>query len=660
MRELINSILEKYPHARSSTAFGGQHEIRSLFESLKSEIESIEFLRTHPDLIVKYSYGKGNWAETPWLAILNKTETTTTQQGVYVVFSFDKDGKWCRQMLGQGVTQIRELYGTESAQELQHRADKIRSLFPEMKSSSYEPELLSDNQKNNSLGSLYEASTIYAKKYFLNQIPSDKEILEDIRVLMNCYDKYMQNRDGLFGKTEEADDLDESRKIWAISLGEGGRLWNECYEQGIISIGWDQLGDLSKYESQKDISKALLNENASRTLPLNDSLCCYQFVHEMNPGDWVVAKIGRKKVLGGGIVISGYTFDETRREFKNTRKVRWLTKEKAEFPSGGVATKTLTEISRYTDLREFAESYMPESTEMNQVLSPPYLYNDALKDLFINRVELETIINTAKRKKNIILQGPPGVGKTFISKRLAYLIMKEKDPSRIEFIQFHQSYSYEDFVQGWRPNSEGGFILKNGSFYSFCEKASLDPSRPYVFIIDEINRGNLSKVFGELLMLIEFDKRGSQNAIKLTYSESEAEKFSVPSNVYLIGLMNTADRSLALVDYALRRRFAFFNLSPQFKSEQFEESIISNGGSKKLTERIRQNIGELNGLIVNQKRDLGSGFQIGHSYFCPTESIVSEDNWYLSIIENEIKPLVVEYWFDDIEKVEAIVKGLRK
>jgi 5-methylcytosine-specific restriction protein B len=237
-------------------------------------------------------------------------------------------------------------------------------------------------------------------------------------------------------------------------------------------------------------------------------------------------------------------------------------------------------------------------------------------------------------------------------------MMGEKDPSRVEFVQFHQSYSYEDFVQGWRPNSSGGFDLKSGSFYEFCAKARSDLSRPYVFIIDEINRGNLSKIFGELLMLIESDKRGLDNAIKLTYSESEADRFSVPENVFIIGLMNTADRSLALVDYALRRRFAFFNLEPQLNSDKFSDVITKAGGSVELVNKIRARIGALNQVIRNARRDLGPGFEIGHSYFCPAMSIKSDAEWYKNIISTEIKPLIDEYWFDSPEKVDVLITQL--
>ena len=659
MREILKEILEKYPNARATTAFGGQHEIRSLFENLKDEFSALDFVRDNKNLIVKYSYGKGNWAETPWIAILDKRETITTTKGTYVVILFRSDGDGCHLKLGQGVTEIKELYGSgaSAVEELQRRADQVRAMFPSMVNSEFDqaPQLSNDRRAwRTGLTGLYEASTIYSKYYRQNEIPSNESLSKDIGTLVDCYEKYV-----LEDKSNE--DLSESpnRKIWAIGLGERGRLWNESYEKGIISIGWDYLGDLSQYNSQDEVMVKLVElRGPDAQSPTNDSLCCYQFAHEINVGDLVIAKVGRKKILGGGIVTSNYVYDPERREHKNIRQVKWVTTEEAELPGTGGPVKTLTEISRYPTFRELVEAYVSEKTIPEKVVAEPYSYSDALKDLFLNEADLKSAIETARRKKNIILQGPPGVGKTFISKRLAYLLMGEKDPSRLEFVQFHQSYSYEDFVQGWRPNSEGGFNLKSGSFFEFCRKARADLSRPHVFIIDEINRGNLSKIFGELLMLIESDKRGLENAIKLTYSESEADRFSVPENVFIIGLMNTADRSLALVDYALRRRFSFFNLVPQLESDKFESTITANGGSLELVKMIRNRIGALNQVIANERRDLGPGFQIGHSYFCPNGPIISDSEWYANVINTEIKPLIEEYWFDSPEKVDTLTAQL--
>jgi len=655
MRELLKEILEKYPTARASTSFGGQHEIRSLFENLKDEFSALNFVKENKNLLVKYSYGKGNWAHTPWIAILDKRETTTTQKGTYVVILFRADGDGCHLKLGQGVTEIQELYGSGVAaiEELQRRADQVRVMFPNMINSDFDQSAQLGMEKRAKLTELYEASTIYSKYYKKNEIPIDKDLINDISTLVACCEQYVS-------QDSSGEDFSEApnRKIWAIGLGEGGRLWNESYEKGIISIGWD-LGDLSSFKSQDEVMAKLVELRGSDfPNPTNDSLCCYQFVHEINVGDLVIAKVGRKKILGGGIVTSDYVYDPNRREHKNIRQVKWVTTEEAELPGTGGPIKTLTEISRYPEFRELVEAYVSEKTVPEKIVSDPYSYEDALKDLFLSEVDLKSVIDTAKRKRNIILQGPPGVGKTFVSKRLAYLLMGEKDPSRVEFVQFHQSYSYEDFVQGWRPNSEGGFNLKSGSFYEFCRKARSDLSRPHVFIIDEINRGNLSKIFGELLMLIESDKRGLENAIKLTYSESEADRFSVPENVFIIGLMNTADRSLAIVDYALRRRFAFFNLPPQLESAKFELAITKAGGSADLVKKIRARIGGLNQLIGNERRDLGPGFQVGHSYFCPVGSITSDSEWYLNVINTEIKPLIEEYWFDSPEKVDTLLAQL--
>ena len=247
------------------------------------------------------------------------------------------------------------------------------------------------------------------------------------------------------------------------------------------------------------------------------------------------------------------------------------------------------------------------------------------------------------------MQGAPGVGKTFISKRLAYSLIEFKNEDRVMMVQFHQSYSYEDFVQGYRP-VYNGFVLKNGTFYDFCKKAIDDQEKDYYFIIDEINRGNLSKIFGELFMLIENDKRGEK--VQLLYSD---EEFYIPENLYIIGLMNTADRSIAMIDYALRRRFAFFDLKPGFYSEGFEDyqSNISNSKFDSVIDVMK----ELNAAI-KEDETLGEGFRIGHSFFCNFNSEDVEEKLNYTL-EYEIIPLLKEYWFDEPDKVEEWSEKLR-
>jgi 5-methylcytosine-specific restriction enzyme B len=287
-----------------------------------------------------------------------------------------------------------------------------------------------------------------------------------------------------------------------------------------------------------------------------------------------------------------------------------------------------------------------------------YTIDDAMNDVFLSQPDFTNIIDNLKRKKNIILQGPPGVGKTYIAKRLAYLLMGKKDPSRVQMVQFHQSYSYEDFVQGWRPTEKGGFALRNGVFFSFCSTANKSDQK-HVFIIDEINRGNLSKIFGELMMLIESDKRGPEFSIPLTYAQEGDKEFHVPENVYVMGLMNTADRSLAMVDYALRRRFAFMTLDPQFESESFRTHLEGVGVNSKLISRIVSRLSNLNEEIASDTKNLGPGYVIGHSFFCPTsKGQVLDDDWYKEIVLNEVKPLLEEYWFDDSKKADSAVDAL--
>lgn len=270
-----------------------------------------------------------------------------------------------------------------------------------------------------------------------------------------------------------------------------------------------------------------------------------------------------------------------------------------------------------------------------------------LDEVFMSRNDYDQLESLLLRKKNLILQGAPGVGKTFAAKRLAYAIMGEKDESRVMQVQFHQNYSYEDFVMGYKPNEDGGFELKNGMFYKFCKRAAADREHKYFFIIDEINRGNLSKIFGELLMLIENDYRNKP--IQMSYKD---ELFSVPDNLYLIGMMNTADRSLAMIDYALRRRFSFFEMKPGFETPLFKEYIKKTFDPK--LDDLTQAIIELNHVIENDD-SLGAGFCIGHSYLCN----LGKNYDLANVVEYDIIPMLREYWFDNNDRFNQEADKLR-
>ncbi|MBQ8784515.1 MAG: AAA family ATPase [Alphaproteobacteria bacterium] len=278
-----------------------------------------------------------------------------------------------------------------------------------------------------------------------------------------------------------------------------------------------------------------------------------------------------------------------------------------------------------------------------------YTKYNFLSDVYTSSEDYDELCLLLKNKKNLILQGAPGVGKTFTAKRLAYSIMGEKDNNRIEMVQFHQNYTYEDFVMGYKPNGSD-FELRNGIFYQFCTKAANNPDKEYFFIIDEINRGNMSKIFGELLMLIEKDYRGAEHKITLAYNQ---KPFYVPDNLYIIGMMNTADRSLAMIDYALRRRFSFYEIEPRFASKGFKnyQKSLSND----IFDNLMMKIEELN-KDIKQDGSLGSGFCIGHSYFC--NQTKCSKNWMKSIIRYEIIPMLQEYWFDDNQKVQTWINKL--
>jgi len=592
---------------------------------------------------------------------------------------------------------------------------------------------------------------------------------------------------------------DTGVRYWLYAPGREAKYWEKYYQEGIMAIGPNELGDFRKYSSREEISRKLQEIHNKKGSFKNDALAAWEFLNIIKPGDIIIIKKGQKNYLGYGIVKGDYQYDPTRTDYYNIREVEWKKKGTWQETGGPIVIKALTDITKYSDYVEKLVSLIGIEKEEDIKVKPQELsywwinanekywriddysvgqeqiysthnkdgnkrkkyeyfsqvkpgdliigyqthpekkvkavfeitqglYNDdedeevisfkikeflpnqisweelrnikklencevlrnnqgslfkltpeefqiiyslcksrqqepvasysmdnALEEIFLEKSDLEKIISLLKLKKNIILQGPPGTGKTFIAERLAYIFMRSCDKSKIEKIQFHQSYSYEDFIQGYRPSESGGFVLKNGIFYNFCLRAQRDPEYPYFFIIDEINRGNLSKIFGELMMLIEHDKRGEKFSLPLTYSKSSNERFFVPENLYIIGTMNTADRSLAIVDYALRRRFAFVNIMPSF-NDNFRNHLRSKNVPENIVELIIERITDLNTKIENDD-NLGKWFGIGHSYFCNIPDNPSRD-WYESIINNEIGPLLREYWFDNESIAEDCINKL--
>lgn len=536
-----------------------------------------------------------------------------------------------------------------------------------------ENEQLSEDEINETRGknnvNKFENEVAFARNYLVNAGYIDKsvygiwtlteagksvdmtsEMASDIfkNVLCSSPSKQGKNIDAL------ADEDVHTVRYWLYAPGEGSCMWDEFYTSGIMAIGWGVIGDLSTFDS-KDAMKIKMREVIDESLSYkNAAHATWQFANEMKIGDIVFVKKGMHQIIGRGVVMSDYEYDNTRDdEYKNIRQVDWT--HNGVWPHPGQAVmKTLTDITSYTDYVEKLNSLFEDETEEDaedvEKTYPPYTKEDFLSEVFMPEEEYDKLSGILRIKKNIILQGAPGVGKTFVAKRIAFSMMGVKDVERVMMVQFHQSYSYEDFIMGFRPSTDG-FELKRGAFYNFCKKAEIDGDNDYFFIIDEINRGNLSKIFGELFMLIENDKRGV--SLQLLYSD---EKFSVPKNIYIIGMMNTADRSLAMLDYALRRRFAFFEIKPGFTTDGFREYRMSLENEK--FDKLIACVESLNNVISNDE-SLGDGFCIGHSYFCNLLPDTINDQVLSGIVEYELIPLLKEYWFDEPTKVKDWSSNLR-
>lgn len=536
-----------------------------------------------------------------------------------------------------------------------------------------ENEQLSEDEINETRGknnvNKFENEVAFARNYLVNAGYIDKsvygiwtlteagksvdmtsEMASDIfkNVLSSSPSKKEKNIDAL------ADEDVHTVRYWLYAPGEGSCMWDEFYTSGIMAIGWGEIGDLSTFDS-KDAMKIKMREVIDESLSYkNAAHATWQFANEMKIGDIVFVKKGMHQIIGRGVVMSDYEYDDTRDdEYKNIRQVDWTHNGKWPHP-GQAVMKTLTDITSYTDYVEKLNSLFEDETEEDaedvEKTYPPYIKEDFLSEVFMPEEEYEKLSGILRIKKNIIIQGAPGVGKTFAAKRIAFSMMGVKDVERVMMVQFHQSYSYEDFIMGFRPSTDG-FELKRGAFYNFCKKAEIDGDNDYFFIIDEINRGNLSKIFGELFMLIENDKRGV--SLQLLYSD---EKFSVPKNIYIIGMMNTADRSLAMLDYALRRRFAFFEIKPGFTTDGFRKYRMSLENEK--FDKLIACVESLNNAISNDE-SLGDGFCIGHSYFCNLLPDTINDQVLSGIVEYELIPLLKEYWFDEPTKVKDWSSNLR-
>lgn len=534
------------------------------------------------------------------------------------------------------------------------------------------------------------------------------ELLEEVH---RRYSAWEQSRQDVSEDQVEEDDSEEAdlpkERIWLVGTGRGSSEWSRFRDGGFIEVGFAKDANGRPFgridTMTREQVRARMIESTGQPNPYNDVLCAWQFAHEMKPGDLVIAKTGSARVLGQGRIVGDYEYRPGGDGYGHRRAVEWEhLGDVALPPRYRMGIKTLTEITKYDGFADVLlgrrtaaaerslESFLSSAAAREDYFAkhpyrieqpPPVTPSpgkptlDEIDELaFVQRSRLEDMVTALSSKLAIVLKGAPGTGKSWLGGLLAE--HWAGDPSRVTRVQFHPATSYEDFVRGLRPAAGGGFRVQNGPLAEVAERAKARPDQRFVLFIDEINRANVAKVLGEALSLIESDKREARYAVELGLDLEGERRFWLPPNLAFVATMNTADRSIAIVDYALRRRFAFFDLTPAYGDVAFREwllarfegnddgdveSVAERDEAKRVADLVIRVMNELNRRIVVSK-SLGPGFALGHSFFCAFDLGRAEqpESWMRRVFRTEVVPQVEEYCAEHPRLLGELMEPLRE
>ncbi len=457
----------------------------------------------------------------------------------------------------------------------------------------------------------------------------------------------------------EYDPRARRRQVWKIAPGERARLWEECREGGHIRVAWDETGDLGRYESDTELKQMLDSEHpesAGANLRHARQLLA---LRDLEPGDLIVANRGKSEVLALGTVSGGYVYDESYDIYRHKVPVDWDESYAQTFDAPENAwQQTFATVSEHL-LRRIGQG--------RAVVAAPRLGFEAATDDF--PVAVQQVLEALEHKGQVILYGPPGTGKTRLALSAALALAgradaihapaaerasalagllpapESDDIAQVTLVTFHPSYGYEDFVEGYKPEPVAdqpglNLQLRTGVFLRICEAAEQSPDRTYLLIIDEINRGDLPRVLGELVTLLEIDKRTIP--VKLPIS---GRQIRIPRNVRVIGTMNTADRSIGHLDVAIRRRFRFVEVAPDL------DAVDTSVGGLDLAAFLAV----LNSRLV---REFGPDHQIGHACLLRDDRPLRTEEELAAVFYHDIVPQIEDHSLGRGEPMQAILGDL--